>query len=209
MSKQEQRAEETKKSILLAAGKLFAKRGYDHVTMREIAKEAGCSHTTIYIYFKDKEALLHRLSMPVLEDLRNKMEYISADSSISFEQQLKEISREFIYFCLLNRSMYTIFITAQSSRVDVEEPNSEINKLRLELFNIIKQVIRKCLSIDEGEQLLAFARIFFFNIQGIVATYSYPHETLDTLMERLIPTFDEAVAILLLGFKEKLKQKGL
>lgn len=63
-SKQEQRSEETKRSILAAAGLLFASRGYDSVTMREIAKEAGCSHTTIYIYFKDKEALLQQLSLP-------------------------------------------------------------------------------------------------------------------------------------------------
>lgn len=207
-SKQEQRSEETKKSILDAASKLFAKNGYDHVTMREIAKEAGCSHTTIYIYFKDKEALLHKLSMPVLQDLKEKMENISSSSTITSEEKLKGISREFIHFCLLNRSMYTIFISAKSSRVDVEEPDSEINKIRLELFQIIREVIQKCLSMGEGEQILSFSRIFFFHIQGIVATYSYPHEPTHVLMERLAPTFDEAVEILLLGFKEKLKQKG-
>lgn len=207
-SKQDQRSEETKNSILHAASKLFAKNGYDYVTMREIAKEAGCSHTTIYIYFKDKEALLHKLSMPVLQDLKEKMETISSTANITSEEKLKEISREFIHFCLLNRSMYTIFISAKSSRVDVEETDSEINKLRLEIFKIIREGIQKCLSMDDGEQVLAFSRIFFFNIQGIVATYSYPHEPIEVLMERLTPTFDEAVEILLLGFKEKLKQRG-
>ena len=208
-SKQELRSEETKKSILHAASKLFAKNGYDHVTMREIAKEAGCSHTTIYIYFKDKEALLHKLSMPVLQDLKEKMGTISLTSNITSEEKLKEISREYIYFCHLNRSMYTIFISAKSARVDAEEQHSEINKVRLEIFNIIRDVIQKCLVMDDGERILAFSRIFFFHIQGIVATYSYPHEPIEVLMERLTPTFDEAVEILLLGFKEKLKHKGL
>ncbi|MGV3464000.1 MAG: TetR/AcrR family transcriptional regulator [Heyndrickxia sp.] len=207
-SKQDQRSEETKKSILLAASKLFAKKGYDHVTMREIAKEAGCSHTTIYIYFKDKEALLHKLSMPVLQNLKEKMENISTDVTITSEEKLKEISREFIHFCLLNRSMYSIFITAKSTRVDVEESDSEINRLRLELFKIIKRVIQECLTIDDGDQVLAFSRIFFFNIQGIIATYAYPHEPLEGLMDRLTPTFNLAVEIMVLGFKEKLKQRG-
>ncbi len=65
--KKELRSEETKRMILKAAGKLFSEKGYDAVTMREIAKEAGCSHTTIYLYFKDKETLLHQLSMPTLQ----------------------------------------------------------------------------------------------------------------------------------------------
>ena len=66
-SKKELRSEETKRMILKAAGKLFSEKGYDAVTMREIAKEAGCSHTTIYLYFNDKETLLHQLSMPTLK----------------------------------------------------------------------------------------------------------------------------------------------
>ena len=77
-SKQEQRSEETKKQILQSAGKLFAKKGYDAVTIREIAKDAGCSHTTIYLYFKDKEALLHQLSMPSLQKLHQQLQQISS-----------------------------------------------------------------------------------------------------------------------------------
>lgn len=107
--------------------------------------------------------------------------------------------------CLLD---ITIFITTRSSRVDVEEPDSEINRIRLELFNIIRLGIQECLSIDDNEQVLAFSRIFFFTIQGIIATYAYPHEPLEVLMARLTPTFHQAVEILLLGFKEKLKQRG-
>jgi AcrR family transcriptional regulator len=73
-SKQMKRSEETKNSIITAAQKLFAEQGYDTVTMREIAKEAGCSHTTIYIYFKDKVALLNQLAMPSLLELKLLME---------------------------------------------------------------------------------------------------------------------------------------
>ncbi|MGZ4164968.1 MAG: TetR/AcrR family transcriptional regulator, partial [Tumebacillaceae bacterium] len=51
-SKKELKSEETKRAIVSAAGQLFADRGYEAVTMREIAKAAGCSHTTIYIYYK-------------------------------------------------------------------------------------------------------------------------------------------------------------
>ena len=203
-SKQELRSEETKKQILQSAGKLFSKKGYDAVTIREIAKDAGCSHTTIYLYFKDKDALLHQLSMPSLHDLHVELQQISKVNTLSAEDRLKEISREYIHFCLNNRNMYDIFFNAKSSRVDEEVPELAINKLRLEIFSLMKLVIQECLSIQNDEQLLTFSRIYYYQLNGILSTYSYQHEPLDVLMERLTPTFDLAIEILLLGFKEKL-----
>lgn len=108
-NKQEQRSEETKRSILTAAGRLFAERGYDAVTMREIAKAAGCSHTTIYIYFKDKEALLHHLAMEPLQALFAEMEAGVQNHLLSADERLLAVSTSFVRFCLLNRSMYPLF----------------------------------------------------------------------------------------------------
>lgn len=204
--KKELRSEETKRMILKAAGKLFSEKGYDAVTMREIAKEAGCSHTTIYLYFNDKETLLHQLSMPTLNALYQQLKNISLKKSLKAEEKLKEISREYILFGLKNQNMYSIFINEKSTRVDEVEQKLEINQLRVEIFNVLMEVIQQCLAIPKNDQLLAFTRIFFFTINGILSTYSNLHETIDELMERLTPTFDLTIDILILGFKEKLKE---
>lgn len=203
-SKQEQRSDETKKLILNSAAILFAKKGYDAVTIREIAKDAGCSHTAIYLYFKDKETLLHQLSLPSLQQLQQKLQAISKMDSLSSESKLKEISLEYISFCLKNRNMYDIFFNAKSSRVD-EKPELEINRLRIAIFELLKSTIQESLSISNGEQLLAFSRIFYYQLNGVLSTYSYQHEPLDVLMERLIPTFNLSIEVLLIGFQEKLK----
>ena len=203
-SKQEQRSEETKKLILQSAANLFAKKGYDAVTIREIAKDASCSHTAIYLYFKDKETLLHQLSLPSLDQLHQKLQSISAVESLSAEYKLKKISLEYISFCLKNRNMYDIFFNAKSSRVD-EKPELEVNQLRIEIFNLLKSVIKENLSISNEEQLLAFSRIYYYQLNGVLSTYSYQHESHDVLMERLIPTFNLSIEVLLIGFQEKLK----
>jgi AcrR family transcriptional regulator len=140
-SKQELRSEETKRSILAAAGNLFAVRGYDAVTMREIAKEAGCSHTTIYIYFKDKEALLHQLSMPPLLSLMERMETLLDQKALPDEQ-------------------------------------------------------------------LKYTRIYYFTLHGIVATYMNSEETVEQLMGRLMPTFQLAFEVLLVGLKQKAERSA-
>lgn len=206
LMKKEQRSEETKRMILKAAGNLFSAKGYDAVTMREIAKEANCSHTTIYLYFKDKDTLLHQLAMPTLLGLYEQMKNILLTHSFTAEKKLKEISREYILFGLRNQNMYSLLINAKSSRVDEVEQELEINQLRVRILEVLKQVIQECLSIPNNDQLLAFTRIFFFEINGILNTYSYLHETIEELMERLTPTFDLALEILLLGCKQKLRE---
>lgn len=204
-SKKERRSETTIKEILSAAGNLFSTKGYDAVTMREIAKAAHCSHTTIYLYFKDKEALLHQLAMPVLQTLHDELNQLSQKKKAPLDR-LKDVSRAYIIFGLENQNMYSVLINAKSSKVDETEPRLEINQLRIKLFEILMDMVQQCLSIPKSTELLAFTRIFYYNLNGILATYSYMHESLETLMERLTPTFDLSVEILLAGFKEKLKQ---
>ncbi|MFC0272626.1 TetR/AcrR family transcriptional regulator [Metabacillus herbersteinensis] len=205
--KQEQRSEETRKSILHAAGKLFREQGYSNVTIREIAKDAGCSHTAIYIYFNDKETLLHELAMPLLQELKVNLEQLSLQADLSSSEKLKAISFEFIHFSLLNQSMYTTLINANASRVDIKDPDLEINKLRNALFGLWMEVIQSSLPKTESKDLLAFTRIFFYTIHGIVTTYLNHEEVLSELLERLSPTFDTAVDVLLLGFNEKSELK--
>jgi len=205
---QEARAEATKKRIIAAASELFAHRGYDLVTMREIAKHAGCSHTTIYIYFADKEALLYELAMPHLLQLQTKLHHIMELDTTPLHR-LKTICREKIEFCLVNRTMFTIFFGANSSRVDEESPELEINQLRISLFNLLKQAIQNYLLIEQqDERLLAFSRICYYTLHGIVGTYTYSSESAEQLMERLTPTFDLTFESLLIGFRYQLDQGG-
>lgn len=198
-TKHEQRSEETKRSIVTAAGRLFAERGYDGVTMREIAKEAGCSHTTIYLYYKDKEALLHQLCMPPLEEVKRRFEAALQREGASAEEKLQVLSREFIRCCLQHRSLYAVLFTIRAVRVDEKEPELPINRLRNQLFALMQAALQQCLPAEREAEALANARIYFFMMHGIVATYAHSDETAERLMERLAATFDEAFGVVMAG----------
>src|SRR5574341_1268842 len=52
------RYEERFESVLRSAAAVFARRGYDRASIRDVAKEAGMSVAGLYYYCKGKEELL-------------------------------------------------------------------------------------------------------------------------------------------------------
>ena len=51
----------TKQTILQAAERLFAYKGYDAVGVQEIVTDAGITKPTLYYYFRSKCGLLEAL----------------------------------------------------------------------------------------------------------------------------------------------------
>ena len=203
--KQALRSEETKSDILSAAKSLFSVKGYQAVTMREIAKKAGCSHTTIYIYFKDKEDLLEQLAIPNLHKLIDHLESISSNTVLSPKQQLQEVSKKYLYFRLENRSLYTVFFISNGTRVDEANPKLEINRVRIKLFQLLQRVLLNCLVPQKNDKkVLTYARIYFYTLHGMVNTYLEDTESTDVLFEHLAPICDDTIDILLLGLQAKI-----
>lgn len=50
-------ADDRRKDLLDAAGRLFARGGFDAITMAAVAREAGVSRALVYQYFPDQDAL--------------------------------------------------------------------------------------------------------------------------------------------------------
>lgn len=59
----------TSERILSAAGELFSARGYRATAMQAIADEVGITKAALYYHFDSKEAILQRLTVPLLDEL--------------------------------------------------------------------------------------------------------------------------------------------
>jgi AcrR family transcriptional regulator len=64
--------------ILAAASKMFADRGYEAVTLREIAQEIGYTHAVFYQHFPDKWHILAELSREMIGLLIQNFDAIAA-----------------------------------------------------------------------------------------------------------------------------------
>ena len=61
MSPSSREAESTKAKIFFVAAQLFAEKGYNGVSMREISERSEVSKPTIYYHFKNKEGIYKNL----------------------------------------------------------------------------------------------------------------------------------------------------
>lgn len=67
-----------RQEILDAARELFAKEGYESVSMRRIAEKIEYSPTTIYLYFDDKRELIGEICHQTFALLSKKLEKVAA-----------------------------------------------------------------------------------------------------------------------------------
>lgn len=81
--------------LLIAAVEAFAERGYHATTTRDIAGRAGMSPAALYIHYKTKEELLHRISR-IGHDKALRVLRTAADGQGSAAERLADAVRSFV-----------------------------------------------------------------------------------------------------------------
>jgi len=148
----EQEKEQRRNYILDAAEKLFFSRGYDGVSMDDIANEVEFNKATLYLYFKSKESLFFTVVLRGIRILNAMIEEGIKDCKTSIEI-LDTIGK--VYFEFVNKypDYNRTYLYFQSGRFnlenneDMDEIVKEILKLRQDTFSITCNAIKS--GIDE------------------------------------------------------------
>jgi AcrR family transcriptional regulator len=100
---------------------MFADRGYEAVTLREIAKEIGYTHAVIYQHFPDKWHILVELSSETIGLMVQNFDAIAA-KHLAPKERLFATSRGLIQFCIAHpqqfRNVFSDLRTATASALD-------------------------------------------------------------------------------------------
>ena len=82
-----QTEKDTRTKILQAALKLFAKRGYDGTTTKDLAKKAGVAEGTLFRHFNNKKAILIEVAtagwVDILTDLLTELSEMGSYKAVS------------------------------------------------------------------------------------------------------------------------------
>ncbi|WP_054706509.1 TetR/AcrR family transcriptional regulator [Bacillus sp. JCM 19041] len=68
MSPRKSSQELTKEMIVKEADEQFKQKGFQHVSMRGIAKQLGCSHGALYYHLRTKQSFLMKWLLSILSN---------------------------------------------------------------------------------------------------------------------------------------------
>jgi AcrR family transcriptional regulator len=127
-TKKTQSPEDSKERLLRAAREIFAQKGYNGTSTRDIAREAGVNISLISYHFNGKEGLYNACIEDASRDGLATVERVlkRPESVDDFKARLKIFIEEFILLHLKNRETTCIILR--------ELANKETNPVVLELF---------------------------------------------------------------------------
>src|SRR5262245_8443732 len=96
--------------ILRVAADKFGKQGYQATTLDEIAAASGISRAAFYLYFPNKEELLHRMYNQVISTAQTAVEHIVAEN-LSVPEKLRRIIRHQVRYMATNIPLSQVFFS--------------------------------------------------------------------------------------------------
>ncbi len=95
--RREEEKERRRAEMVDAAEELYAEVGWDAVTMERVAKSARLSRALLYVYFRDKNDLLHAITERALLELRERFVAAAAAHPLGIDQ-VQAIGRAYVRF---------------------------------------------------------------------------------------------------------------
>lgn len=186
MSRRETSKKETRQLILKAARRLFAQKGLEDCTIRDIAKSAGVSPASVVVHFQSKTGLLEEAlnrdidqalsaligSMPENQGLLTRLMYLATGFFRLYDQ---------------NRNLYRALIRHTIFEPGKETPNitNTTDRYIHFLAGMIEAEKTRGLVRPEVDTQVAAGAIFFLYLGALVLLFRMPEMTVEMVSESL------------------------
>jgi len=173
--RREREREEVRGRILDAARDLFARDGYEAVTMRKIAEAIEYSPTAIYLHFKDKESLVRELCLSDFDSLAKAFQRIAREPDPL--ERLKKVGLAYADFALEHPNHYRLmFMTPHPAQTKDDEAtalrrgNPEADAYAF-LVGTIAEAIEKGLLRPELKDAHLVAQAAWAGVHGVISLH--------------------------------------
>jgi len=127
--RREREKEALRKNILKAASHEFLEHGYEDFSLRRVAERIGYTPTTIYLYFRNKDDLLHRTVLEGFQEFDMQIANV-ADSHRDPLERVEALGNFYVQFGMSNPALYRLMFMQRSDlylmpRFHEEDEHSE------------------------------------------------------------------------------------
>ena len=173
-----------RQSMLDAATVLFERDGFEGFSLRQVAEAIGYSPTSIYLYFRDKEDLLHHVALEGFRSFGQDLQR-AADLPGSARERLCAIGLAYLRFGLRRPLHYRLMFMVRGDWLGLPTPGGYDSVI--DSFGVLEQAVQ--LGITRGElrpgDLQVYTSLLWANVHGLVslhlATPYFPAEVLEAL----------------------------
>ncbi|MDP6940649.1 MAG: TetR/AcrR family transcriptional regulator [Planctomycetota bacterium] len=110
---------QTRAAILKEARRVLLDQGYTSLSMRSLAGAIGCTPTTIYLYFKNKDALIHTLIDEGMNMLHGKLAQVLEETADSDSiERMRALAGAYFDFGLENQEYYEVMFMLHPQHMD-------------------------------------------------------------------------------------------
>ncbi len=141
--RKEREKEMRRKDIIDTAEKLFFKKGYENITMADIAKGTELARSTLYLYFKNKKEIYLAISIRGTEILNNMFrEYYQKGQT--GREKVEMLMKAFYRFYKEYPDYYDVNWFSYKVLIDHDLPRmEEIKKMRMEGFSLFGKALKE------------------------------------------------------------------
>lgn len=201
MAEQEQK--KLKQRILKAARKVLLDEGYRNFSLRKIARKVDVSATSIYLYFENKDDLVHTLMEEAIEQLNSQL----AKSIQRFKDPISKLSAlayEYIGFALDHPREYQIIYLISSEEM-TRYPKEKFRKARKGyeiVTEVLKEGVESGLIAEQKPRIAAYT--FWAQLHGVMSVVL--SQRLDTRIDQE-EFIEEAVDHIIKGYQVRTSLK--
>jgi AcrR family transcriptional regulator len=102
-----------RKALLRAGERAIESGGVLHLSLRELSRELGVSHTSPRRHFADKQALLDALALHGYERLGATLDRAAKDHGQSFDARLTKLARAYVGFSVKHPALLGLMFEAK------------------------------------------------------------------------------------------------
>jgi len=128
--------------IIDTAERLFARKGFDGTSVRDIAEEAGINVAMISYYFGSKEKLMEAIFEVKIGRVQVRVEELLKDDSMSPIQKVNTLIEEHIEKVMKSQQFYRIMLCEQVSNTN-PAITQKIKELKQRNAELITELIKE------------------------------------------------------------------
>lgn len=182
--------------ILQTSRSILFSKGYDAISMRKIAGLVGVSATSIYLYFENKNHLVHTLIEESVEELSSAIEQGAGRKKETLDKFIA-IIQSYVDFALQNPEKYKVIYMVSPESMG-RYPKEKFRKARRGyalLESVIRTAIDQELMIVDDPKVAAYS--IWAQLHGIISVVQ--DQRLDSRIDKE-HFIEESIELIVQGF---------